>query len=265
MQEGGRRRDIGSALCEGARQRDPFDVDRGGHIGREQVVSGAAHRRGCRDRPVHHQLPALVRRLGAVTVGGTTIGGSKNFSLWEAENPLDIYLLIVILVALVPAVLAPVGRWRRCADGVDGDGAARRRRHAADPLPGVRHARRCRQEDRPLPWPDRMRRRSLSAATCPCRRTSGREVLRCEGAPSARGATRSALRLGELVGAVSGLGLLVVSFLPWYSAGGENATAWQAFGVDRPGDGGRRDRRRSRGDRGAPPACRSAIRSRAPP
>src|SRR5439155_7900626 len=26
---------------------------------------------------------------GAVTVGGTTIGGSKNFSLWEAENPLD--------------------------------------------------------------------------------------------------------------------------------------------------------------------------------
>jgi hypothetical protein len=28
---------------------------------------------------------------------------------------------------------------------------------------------------------------------------------------------------------VSGLGLLVVSFLPWYSAGGENATAWQSF------------------------------------
>jgi len=39
------------------------------------------------------------------------------------------------------------------------------------------------------------------------------------------------LRLGELVGAVSGLGLLVVSFLPWYSAGGEDATAWQAFSV----------------------------------
>jgi hypothetical protein len=39
------------------------------------------------------------------------------------------------------------------------------------------------------------------------------------------------LRLGELVGAVSGLGLLVVSFLPWYSAGGEKATAWQSFGV----------------------------------
>ena len=38
---------------------------------------------------------------GAVTVGGTTIGGSKDFNLWEAENPLDIYLLIVILVALV--------------------------------------------------------------------------------------------------------------------------------------------------------------------
>jgi hypothetical protein len=45
----------------------------------------------------------------AVTVGGTTIGGSKNFSLWEAENPLDIYLLIVILVALVPAALSLLG------------------------------------------------------------------------------------------------------------------------------------------------------------
>jgi hypothetical protein len=40
------------------------------------------------------------------------------------------------------------------------------------------------------------------------------------------------LRLGELVGGVSGLGLLVISFLPWYSsAGGEDFTAWQAFGV----------------------------------
>jgi len=34
-----------------------------------------------------------------------------------------------------------------------------------------------------------------------------------------------------LVGAISGLGLLVVTFLPWYSAGGENVTAWQAFSV----------------------------------
>jgi hypothetical protein len=39
------------------------------------------------------------------------------------------------------------------------------------------------------------------------------------------------LRLGELVGAIGGLGLLVASFLPWYSAGGENVTAWQAFSV----------------------------------
>jgi len=39
------------------------------------------------------------------------------------------------------------------------------------------------------------------------------------------------LRLGELVGAIGGLGLLVSSFLPWYSSGGENATAWQAFSV----------------------------------
>jgi hypothetical protein len=46
---------------------------------------------------------------GAVTVGGTTIGGSQNFNLWEAENPLDIYLLIVILVALVPAALSLLG------------------------------------------------------------------------------------------------------------------------------------------------------------
>ena len=46
---------------------------------------------------------------GAVTVGGTTIGGSKNFNLWEAENPLDIYILIVILVALVPAAMSLLG------------------------------------------------------------------------------------------------------------------------------------------------------------
>jgi hypothetical protein len=39
------------------------------------------------------------------------------------------------------------------------------------------------------------------------------------------------VRFGELVGTLSGLGLLVVSFLPWYSSGGENATAWQAFSV----------------------------------
>ncbi|HMA27623.1 MAG TPA: hypothetical protein VKO62_08285 [Solirubrobacterales bacterium] len=45
----------------------------------------------------------------AVTVGGTTIGGSVNRTMWQFENPLDIYLLIVILVALVPAVLALTG------------------------------------------------------------------------------------------------------------------------------------------------------------
>ena len=39
------------------------------------------------------------------------------------------------------------------------------------------------------------------------------------------------MRLGELVGALGGLGLLVSSFLPWYSAGGQDATAWQAFSV----------------------------------
>ncbi|HEX3293953.1 MAG TPA: hypothetical protein VHR38_09480 [Solirubrobacterales bacterium] len=46
-----------------------------------------------------------------------------------------------------------------------------------------------------------------------------------------RAVLRDRVRVGELVGAVSGLGLLVVTFLPWYSVGGENATAWQAFSV----------------------------------
>jgi hypothetical protein len=42
---------------------------------------------------------------------------------------------------------------------------------------------------------------------------------------------RSTLASGELVGAVGGLGLLVATFLPWYSAGGESVTAWEAFSV----------------------------------
>lgn len=41
-----------------------------------------------------------------ITTAGT-IGGNRN--MWEFENPLDIYLLIVILVALVPAVLVFAG------------------------------------------------------------------------------------------------------------------------------------------------------------
>jgi hypothetical protein len=49
--------------------------------------------------------------------------------------------------------------------------------------------------------------------------------------PVAPHAARSTLSSGELVGAIGGLGLLVASFLPWYSAGGENANAWQAFSV----------------------------------
>ncbi len=39
------------------------------------------------------------------------------------------------------------------------------------------------------------------------------------------------MRFGELVGALGGLGLLVAGFLPWYSVGGEDATAWQAFSI----------------------------------
>jgi hypothetical protein len=46
---------------------------------------------------------------GIVVQGVGAVGGSENFSLWQAENPLDIYLLIVILVALVPAVLPLLG------------------------------------------------------------------------------------------------------------------------------------------------------------
>ena len=42
---------------------------------------------------------------------------------------------------------------------------------------------------------------------------------------------RSTLAHGQLVAGGGGLGLLVASFLPWYSAGGEDATAWQAFSV----------------------------------
>jgi hypothetical protein len=46
---------------------------------------------------------------GVVVQGVGAIGGSENFTLWQAENPLDIYLLIVIIVALVPALLALLG------------------------------------------------------------------------------------------------------------------------------------------------------------
>jgi hypothetical protein len=39
----------------------------------------------------------------------TGTGGAENQNMWEFENPLDIYLLIVILVALVPAALGMMG------------------------------------------------------------------------------------------------------------------------------------------------------------
>ena len=44
-----------------------------------------------------------------VSVQGVEVGGSEDFNLWQAENPFDIYLLIVILVALVPPVLTVLG------------------------------------------------------------------------------------------------------------------------------------------------------------
>jgi hypothetical protein len=46
---------------------------------------------------------------GGIISGGGVVTASKSFSLWEIENPLDIYLLIVILVALVPAAMTLAG------------------------------------------------------------------------------------------------------------------------------------------------------------
>lgn len=46
---------------------------------------------------------------GVIVEGVGAVGGSENFNLWQAENPLDIYLLIVIIVALVPASLGLLG------------------------------------------------------------------------------------------------------------------------------------------------------------
>jgi hypothetical protein len=46
---------------------------------------------------------------GVVVEGVGAVGGSEDFNLWQAENPLDIYLLIVIIVALVPALLGLLG------------------------------------------------------------------------------------------------------------------------------------------------------------
>ena len=39
------------------------------------------------------------------------------------------------------------------------------------------------------------------------------------------------MRLGELVGALGGLGLLVALFLPWYLSSDDQITAWKAFSV----------------------------------
>jgi hypothetical protein len=46
-----------------------------------------------------------------------------------------------------------------------------------------------------------------------------------------RRAVLNRVSLGELVGAASGLGLLVASFLPFYSEFDVNVTAWQAFSI----------------------------------
>ena len=46
---------------------------------------------------------------GGILSGGGVVAESKNFSLWEIENPLDIFLLIVIMVALLPALMTLAG------------------------------------------------------------------------------------------------------------------------------------------------------------
>src|SRR5204862_4823781 len=79
-----------------------------------------------------------------------------------------------------------------------------------------RHSWRFRPEGRALPGSDRVRRNRHRRVSVHAGGRRRRAVL-----------TRP--RLGELVGALSGLGLLVVSFLPWYSEGGENDTASPAF------------------------------------
>jgi hypothetical protein len=55
---------------------------------------------------------------GGIISGGGVVTASKDFNLWEIENPLDIFLLIVILVALLPTVMTLVG------GGVEGGGLA---------------------------------------------------------------------------------------------------------------------------------------------
>lgn len=44
-----------------------------------------------------------------VAVQGIDVGGDENFNIWQQANPFDIYLLIVIMVALVPPVLTLLG------------------------------------------------------------------------------------------------------------------------------------------------------------
>lgn len=54
-------------------------------------------------------LPWFSLNGGVVVQGVGAVGGSINKNMWEFENPLDIYLLIVILVALVPAAMSLLG------------------------------------------------------------------------------------------------------------------------------------------------------------
>lgn len=48
-------------------------------------------------------------QISGVGPSGATVTVGGNFNLWEAENPLDIYLLLVIVLAIAPAGMALLG------------------------------------------------------------------------------------------------------------------------------------------------------------
>ena len=77
----------------------------------------------CGDRPAPHQVPALVRRLRAVTFSGTHDRRTKNFSLWEAQ-------LLDLPAARDPGGVVPA-RLALLGDGADAPMASGPRRSSA--------------------------------------------------------------------------------------------------------------------------------------
>lgn len=48
-------------------------------------------------------------QISGVGPSGDTVTVGGDFNLWEAENPLDVYLLLVILLAIAPAAMTLLG------------------------------------------------------------------------------------------------------------------------------------------------------------